>query len=351
MHGQGDFQDLSLKTPPTPAVVCRSLTYQDLGEVFRLAEDRPGFGSRLKMIASRSAHIKLWSDVLRRKAVLGGLAELAAPIEDGRVLVFGLVGFVRRNWARNFLERPFPFVGLYILERLLAGTDDILLNDTEVRDANSSDGLHAVVMLSGWKFHTGRPSFELKVASMEAFLHTCRGFRLKEFISEVSDGPEAEFALSNHAWRERKRFQDPYPCAASPGIVIIGINSSEVREPQRETSVLASLFVWREILFGFTPDQQALLLLAMEQLPDREIAQRLGVGADAIGRRLDRIYRRVAARQHTLNQVFPEGVDNSLKRRLLIDYLNRNFHELRPHNFHLVKTVQNDRRANYLSEV
>ncbi len=313
--------------------IVRELTGDDIDEAFALAIARPLFGPRLKHMASKTAQCDLWRRLLGRLAIRSGVLIDAGLSDSNCMITFGIGGFVCPLWLKAFLNRPFPFVGAHVLEELLAGKDGILLRDEDVREANSSSGLSALVLTAGWRYSRSRttPPFAAKMGSVAAFQHAYRGFRMNEFVTEAISGPEADFCLSSYSWRERARFS--FGAGQSTDQYLLGIARIEAQQPGRETSIVSPLFVWPEVRFCFMPQQQALLLLASSRMSDKDIARKLNIGPDAVGRRFDRIFRRVVMRQHESCPVFPKGTDRFAKRSLLLDYLKDNIHELRPHNF------------------
>jgi DNA-binding CsgD family transcriptional regulator len=313
--------------------IIRELTSGDVDAAFELLTTRPLFGPRFANMASKVAQCNLWRELLRRLALRGAvLIDPDRPAGE-RIVTFGFGGFVRPMWLKEFLEHPFPFVGAHVLEELLAGRDEILMTDEEVKEANSSTGLSALVLASGWQYSQESAPFAAKMGSVAAFQHAYRGFRMNEFVSEVASGPEADFCLSSSTWRERRRFRFAKPVGHSADyLVLLGITRLEAQESSHETSILSPLFVWREVRFGFTRHQQELLLLASSRASDKEIAKTLNIGPDAVGRRFDRIFRKVELLQNERYPVFPKGTSCFAKRNLLLDYLKDNIQELRPHN-------------------
>jgi hypothetical protein len=284
-------------------------------------------------MASKTAQCDLWRKLLSRLAIRSGVLIDAGLSNSNCIITFGIGGFVCPRWLKAFLNRPFPFVGAHVLEELLTGKDGFLLRDEEVREANSSSGLSALVLASAWRYSGSTPPFAAKMGSVEAFQHAFRGFRMNEFVTEVISGPEADFCLSSYSWRERARFSSAVGQSTEQYLGLLGITRVEAQQPGRETSIVSPLFVWPEVRFCFTPQQQILLLLASSRMSDKDIARKLNIGPDAVGRRFDRIFRRVAMLQHESCPVFPKGTDRFGKRNLLLDYLKDNIHELRPHNF------------------
>jgi hypothetical protein len=211
-----------------------------------------------------------------------------------------------------------------------------VLSHDEVRHANcSGEGLRALVLMMSWNRDLLERTdlFELKTTAIESFLLGHRGFRLAELVHEVFPGFEQTLCLSGRAWIERSRYPKHYPGTngETSGPVLIGLTRAEAQCDDNVTGRLTPLFVWQQFMLCFMPAQQKILELVCEHRSDAAIAAELGIGQDAVGRRMQRIYRRVVTYQNPHDAAFPLGVSSAGRRKLLIDYLRSHPHELRPH--------------------
>src|SRR5206468_307093 len=138
---------------------------------------------------------------------------------------------------------------------------------------------------------------------VRCFHEAHKGYRLIELVNECLTALEAEGFLFSGSWRIRSDYHSfyarervPEP-AASEHPILVGLTKQEAEEPGRTGAATAPLFVWREPKYCFTPEQQKLLLLAREHRGDKELAIILEITPDALGRRWDRIFKRVQALQ------------------------------------------------------
>lgn len=280
----------------------------------------------------RNRQVEVWRKLLGRDAVRSGLLENLNGPKGRRILICGFFAFVQPAWLCEYLSAPFPFVGDWVMEEYAHGNDTIILSDREVAEANAGQGLHSLGLANGWCPQEQPLLFSLKHGATDGFIETMVGFNLNEFVTETIGQFELEYALANGTWRERSRFQNHFEDSMTNyRPILLGITRAEAQEPGKELSVLGKLFLRPEIRFFFPRSQQKLLLLALVHVSDQQLSQAAGVKIDALGRRFDRIYKRVEQLQDTANPVFPADTNSSVKRRLLLSYLEKNMAELRPY--------------------
>ena len=317
------------------AIRTRRMKADDVEECFALAARRAYFHHQYGNGEELCRLIGVSKSLLHRASANGGVVEDLNKPPGKRLLSAGFTVFVDPDWLHGYMSNPFPFPGGFVLRWVASGGDGLVLNHEQLRRANcSGEGLHAIVVAMGWD--TGllarEDSFDIRMAAIESFLVAHRGFRMTELVHEVMSGFEEAFCLGGNAWVERSRYPRRFANAggfAEP--ILIGMTREEAQQPGYEAGAAAPLFIWRDFRFCFSPAQQQTLELVCEHLPDSEIAGRLGIGEDAVGRRLQRIYRRVAAYQDMNDPAFPPETKTADRRNLLIRYLGNHPHELRPH--------------------
>jgi hypothetical protein len=315
----------------------RSILPGDVAECVGLLLQRPGLAERYPTIADRRFLADRLYALVQHPAVTTGLAETPDFPPGERMLTFGLSAFVRPAWLHAFLAEPRPLP--YVLHDCLGpAVGTILLDDDEVAQANSSQGLHAVTLCYGWDVDRVPPAhvFSFRQAGLQCFLECHEGYRLASMLSECLQGRECDIFLSSGAWRPRSDYAAYYARRGeSPDVprLLIGLTKREAESIVLTAAVTANLFVWRQPHYCFTPGQQAQLRLAMTHASDREMAETLGVTEHSIGRRWIRIFRRVEALQPADAPIFPPDCEPNTKRARLIQRLAREMHELRPHVF------------------
>lgn len=329
-------------------LIAREMVDADVEECVRLACCLNGTLSLFKNTRWREKRTEVWWRLLRCGAIRSGLVEDLDGHAGRRILTGGFAAFVKPAWLRTYLDSPFPHVGEWIIEEFARGNDEIILTNDELRMANSEAGLHSIVLARGWCLDEIPSSvlFPLKQLVPESFCKSMDGYNHNEFLTEALGDVEYEFYRANDTWRERSRYKNYYrkerraiPIKDRP--ILMGLTRAEAEEPGSEMSVLSKLFVRRELRFFFSPAQQELLLLARVHISDRELSRASGIKMEAMGRRFDRIYKRVELLQGTNHPVFPPGTNRAARRRLIVNYLEANMQELRPHNFRKPPTSSN----------
>lgn len=314
-------------------LVSREMEPGDVEECLRLFCCRRGWAQKYEDFQWRHRQVEVWRKLLRREAVRGGVVKNLDGQLGRRILICGIFAFVHPEWLREYLSAPFPFVGDWVTDQYAQGNDGIILTDNEIRDANSGRGVHSLGLVNGWCPEEQPLLFSLKHSAVEAFKEVMAGFVHNEFVSETIGEIELEFALANRTWRERHRFDndggDEWTTRNQP--ILIGLTRNEAEEPGNDISPLSTLFVRPELRFYFTPSQQKLLRLALIHVSDAQLSQATGINMDALGRRFDRIYKLIERCQDPNNPVFPPGTNSFGKRRLLLNHLDKNIAELRPH--------------------
>src|SRR5262249_969207 len=129
----------------------RSVRDGDVDECVRLLCKRPTYAERYPDRRTRSRIAEAWKRLLKRNAVTSRLIETPALPAGERIVTFGLSAFVRKDAADGYLRKPFPFGGPWIVEQSTLGCGtDVLLTDSQLAQANSHEGLHAVTIALGW---------------------------------------------------------------------------------------------------------------------------------------------------------------------------------------------------------
>jgi hypothetical protein len=317
----------------------RPLHPDDLNECLDILSRRSGYQELLSRPRTRDAVHAGLRNLLTSAAATARAVDSPDLPEGQRIVTWGVTVFVRTGWLEAFLRDPYPHFGAQHLMRCATGLpSDVMLNEDEVASANGRSGLHALTVAAHWDVERVPEPHTLAhlQASVGAYLDAHRGYRLVELVNECRSGPEAGFFIGSGAWSVRSRYDRFYartgttpPDAAAP--ILVGRTKQEAEEMPNASAVTATLFVWREPRYGFSRDQQALLLMASEYASDRELGARLGLKHDALRRRWNRIFKRVEARQLADDPIFPPATDTSGKRARLLRRLMNEPHELRPY--------------------
>lgn len=287
-----------------------------------------------------------WRDLLGCAAMTTAVFE---RLEGKRWTIVGVgVGlFVRDEFIRELKAPPLIWFGPELARRAVSGASPVL-SDTQVREANSGDGLNELV----WET-LARPELAHKTEIYHlmgrAYLELHRGFRLKEMITSQAESAERlQWAVDAgglywnpaHQCYEKSPPQRLETLAARPHLVGI----TRELEFARPGSWVGALFSYRPPRFGFSRAEQQLLLetLAAGVGTDRDVAEALGLSVATVKKTWASIYRRVAVGD-------PEVIPNAAgtqseslergpeKKRRLLAYLREHPEELRLHSPRLLR--------------
>jgi hypothetical protein len=278
-------------------------------------------------------------------ALLGCAAMIAAIFEEvteaqTRTCAFGVGIFVSDDFVRE-LKTPPPFwFGPELATRVMNGTSPVL-SDSQVREANSGEGLNELVWeaLPFPEYATRSDVYHLMV---NTYVESNRGFRFKELItSQMETVERLQWAIDAgglfwdpiHARYNRTLTVSPEELVYEPHL--IGITRE--LESGRLGSWVGNLFDYHPPRFGFSPSEQRLLLsaLAGETGTDQELSQQLRVSLPTVKKMWLSIYRRIGDR---MPELIPESATaegeaterGKEKRRRILVYLRVHPEELRP---------------------
>lgn len=321
-------------------LVSREVEQKDLEECLWLHCCRQGWEQKYQDSHWRQLQVGLWIKLLKREAIRSGLVENLESPGGQRILAFGCYAFVRPEWLSKYLLTPFPHAGEWIVDEYAQGNDTVILTDQEVWEANSGSGLHSFCLCGAFRPVEQSIVFPAKQSVVEAFYGAMEGFNHNEFLADACGEFEIDLFLANDTWRIRHDFGNNKATSSLPcRCVLMGLTKAEAEESGNELSVLAKLFIRPEVRFFFPLSQQKLLLLARIHVSDPQLSKAMGIKMDALGRRFDRIYKRVEQLQDPDNPVFPSNTNSSGKRRLLLSYLEKNMAELRPYKRKSAKSL------------
>lgn len=266
--------------------------------------------------------------------------------DQARIVGVGVTVFVRDGFIREIKTPPQFWFGPELARRTL-GPDSPVLTNTEVRDANSGEGLNLLVWEALWaQEFSQRPDVYHLMAN--TYVENHRGFLLNEMITSQVESVERlrwVVDVGGLCWNPaHQRYEGTPPehveiFAAHPHIVGI----TRELELLRAGSWVGTLFDYRPPRFGFSHGEQQMLLTALSCSggTDQELADALRLSVPTIKKNWASIYRRVTACD-------PELVPDSAnadsgtsergreKRRRLLAYLREHPEELRLHSLKLL---------------
>lgn len=234
----------------------------------------------------------------------------------------------------RYLGAPHPGFLSSVLASLLDGQRPLLTQE-EIRRANSTDGLNLAVL----PVPTGPVGFddprhaELRKAAPQAGVRCFGGYRLRAMYYEVFANPVADYL---HAGGYR--LLHDYSAQEGAGIFGPGCRPRMFRLtradlPQGAMSMATQLFDPLPARLGLTPAEQRVALRALDGASDQAIAESLGLSSETVRSCWRSIYHRLAPEFPRFDTAARQGTGLTRgveKRRIAIDYLRQNLHELRP---------------------
>jgi DNA-binding CsgD family transcriptional regulator len=259
-----------------------------------------------------------------------------------RVLSFAGSVFIRDAMIEAYLAAPYPGLLAQVLVDLQDGRRP-LPTLAEIRQANSTDGLTLAVFpvpIGNLAWDDPR-SAEIRKLAPQAFLRACGGYRLKAIYYEVFDDQVAEY-LAKGGYH----LLNDFSAQAGTGDLAPHCRPRMMRLTLAEMapgamSMATQFFDPPRPKLALTPAEQRVVLGALDGASDQMLAATLGLSSETVRSSWRSIYQR-------LERVLPGGGANGRngtggsrgqeKRRVAIEYLRQNMHELRP------SLAQTDRR-------
>lgn len=251
-----------------------------------------------------------------------------------RVISFAAGLLVREAVIEAYLAAPQPRLVASILASVLDGGSPLLTLD-EIRHANSGDGLDLVL----FPIPLGRASWddpqlvELRRLAPQAFLRSFGGYRLRAIYYEVfTDEVAAYIEAAGY-----RRLHD-FPAQAGTGVLSAECKPCMLRLTRADLapaamSMASQFFDPPAARLGLTLAEQRVALRALDGASDRSIAESLGLSGETVRSNWRSIYRRLAlvlAGMEAQARRPGAAARGYEKRRIAIEYLRQNLHELRP---------------------
>lgn len=302
---------------------------------FRLVESRdfPTCRSLLNPALRLSRRVldrlpTLW----RALALFGTFSIVEDPVKPhpDSVQGFGASAFVSDQFVDDFLDARRNYLDAALYERIIAGPSPVL-SESQVAEANASDGLNLVVLNYGLRDHDlSKPSTQRVLQlGTAAFYSLHAGYRIKTILNEVFSEEAAQymtaggFHLQNIAGPAEPLGDDPAPR-------LFALRREWVQRGVIDP--LSALFYPSPPQIGFSPAEQRVLVHALLNRSDAEIAEQLGLSLDGIKKTWRRIYDRVSRQLPYLiaDERKSGGGRSTEKRRHVLDHLRAHPEEVRP---------------------
>ncbi len=282
-----------------------------------------------------------WRHLLGSAAMTTGVFEQSHQKRQ-KIVGFGVSVFVSDEFIREIKTPPLPWFGPELAKRVM-GRDSPILSDSEVRDANSGEGLNELVWESVAMPEIGqRPEFYHVM--LGSFIEGHRGFFFKELITFQSGSVErVQFTVDSGGlyWNPARQVYEATPPKPAGILVtrpyIVGITRELAFA--RHGSWVGTLFDYRPPRFGLSRGEQQLLLTALASSggTDQELAGNLDLSVPTIKKMWGSIYRRVNACDPGLipDSALAESGTHDRgreKKRSLLAYVREHPEELRLHS-------------------
>jgi hypothetical protein len=253
-------------------------------------------------------------------------------------VAFGLSAFLSDDCVGAQIASPRPYFWMELLARALQEkhTSD-LLSLHELAEANAGDGCNLFPFL--W---IQRPTdvstpegARLVTRAMNLLLDDFKGFNLKSILKEAAREQQEAFT--------RGGLKEIGPCCSGPGAsasnrLLLGLARDEARQDSFGTA-LSLLFVSARPRCGFTRAEQRILLYALDDMNDKEIADHLGITLHGVNMRWRAIYKRIEHVPDIAALVYSDsnGANGkgfgTQKRRRVVSYVRSHPEELRPYRW------------------
>ena len=253
---------------------------------------------------------------------------------EPELAAFGLSGFVSEACVQDYLASPTPHFEIVLLDRA-SRNEPAFLAYEDIAKANAGEGLTLVPLI--WlqrSYDLADPEAHMLLAlGQQTLLAKHRGYRLTRVLKEIP--AHLASAFMGGGFKEHRRITAGAPLDFLSGAtlaedhIVFTITKADM-EGEWPGKIIGHLFMHQPPRCAFTRAEQKVLLRALDGLTDEKIAQELAVSPDAIAKRWETIYRRVAERAPSVLQL-EEGVRGPEKRRPVIAFVSEHPEELRPY--------------------
>ena len=270
----------------------------------------------------------------RALALFGTFSIVEDPIKPhpDSIQGFGASAFVSDQFVDEFFAARRSYLDAALYERMIDGPSPVL-SEAQVAEANSGAGLNLVVLNYGLRDHDlSNPSTQrvLQVGTT-AFYTLHAGYGINTILNEVYSDAAAQYMKAGGF-----QLQDTAgPSARASGDGRAPLLFALRREWVQRGVIdpLSALFYPTPPQIGFSPSEQRVLVHALLNLSDADIAERLGLSLDGVKKTWRRIYDRVSRRLPYLiaDEHKSAGAGRSTeKRRHVLDHLRAHPEEVRP---------------------
>jgi DNA-binding CsgD family transcriptional regulator len=294
----------------------------------------PRYGPSLERLKSA------WSHLLHSDAFFSLAIKETGP-GWSKALSAQVACFVTNEFADEIATRPLRWMGPELANRTQSGPP-VILTDSEVRLANSTDGLNLFVWPTCFP-PEHETNAELRQTCQALFFDLFRGFNVKRMQTQLIHPVELRMAVNSGA---------RYLLGADPnysqdlGKAALVVMQPHVVEATRAMALqqpgtwINQFFAYRRPKIGLSRSEQRLLAAALQGGTDEELAKLLAISLSAVKKMWASVYLRVeTARPSDLKFAPNENADGDRgreKKHKLLAYLRAHPEELRPYSIKLL---------------
>jgi DNA-binding CsgD family transcriptional regulator len=270
----------------------------------------------------------------RALALFGTFSIVEDPIKPhpDSIEGFGASVFVADTFVDEFLARRRNYLDAELYERIIDGPSPVL-SEAQVAEANSGNGLNLVVLNFGLRDHDLSNPVTQQVLGVgnAAFYALHAGYQLKTIVNEVF-GDAAAHYMQAGGFHRQDTVNGDVPSNGGPTAPhVFALHRDWVQQGVIDS--LWPLFHPPAPQIGFSASERRVLLHALLNRSDAEIAAQLGLSLDSVKKTWRRIYDRVSRRFSYLvadDRKSGTAGRSSEKRRHVLDYLRLHPEEVRP---------------------
>lgn len=313
----------------------------DIATCVQFIADHPVLGPRYGPAIEHFGGV--WLRFLDSDGLFSIVSEETGPGSASRTICAQFASFISDEFATDLITPPLKWIGPELVNRCLRGREPVL-SDSEVRHANSTDGLNILVWPTGPRSDFENLS-ELFKGSQAIFFDTYRGFNIKRLQTQATHPVEMLMAVNSGAWYLRdtdstrfQSFQEPAESIFRKPHMLEVTRDVAAEQPGSWASLF---FAYRKPVIGFTRSEQRLLSAALQGGTDGELSELLGLSLSAVKKTWASIYLRVQSRKPSDAKIElyenVEGDRGKEKKQKLLAYLREHPEELRPYSLRLLE--------------
>jgi hypothetical protein len=285
---------------------------------------------------TRAALVDLLAALLPHRPATTTIEEPTRPY-PASIEAMGLSVLVTDAFVNEILDQPRPYVAETFFNRMLDGRSPVL-SSSEARAENSSSGVNVLVVHFGRRDPdmTQERARRVAHAGSAAFYFTHAGYRVKALVNEVFGREEAQY-MEAGGFRLIDGFRNP----SRPELASVPPEHWPYLFAMRKEWIvpgavnqLAFLFHPLTPQLGLSASEQGVLLRALLNESDQQIADESGITVDAVKKTWRRLYERMTlTAPYVLGTEAPGQVApgrSTEKRRHLLEYIRTHPEELRP---------------------